>query len=273
MNDTKIHEAKIPIASHHQRAIDRLVKAYEDDGRFVALIIGGSVAKGYARPDSDVDFMIVATDAEYAGRDAADDLFINRRDLCDYDGGFVDGKVIDLAYLRDVAAFGNEPSRAAFQGAFTAFCHLREVKDLLPAIPVYPEQDRNRRIKAFYSMAFIQNWLLGEATRHNNPYTIARAASQLALYAGRLILAHNRVLYPYHKWLIRALEDAPDKPDGFIASLAALNTAPSAETAGQLFDCIRLFQEWGVQDIEAYTWFMREVEWSWRDGPPSLEDL
>jgi len=261
------------IASQHQRAIDRLAEAYEDDRRFVALIIGGSVAKGYARADSDVDFMIVATDPEFARRDAADDLFINRRDLCDYEGGFVDGKVIDLAYLRDVAGFGNEPSRAAFQGAFTAFCHEHEIEDILPAIPVYPEQDHDRRIKAFYAMAFMQNWLMGEATRHNNPYTILRAASQLALYAGRLILAHNRALYPYHKWLLRALEDAPQKPDDFMASLAALNTAPSAETANRLFDGLRRFRDWGVQDIEAYTWFMREVEWNWRGGTPSLEDL
>ena len=261
------------IAAQHQRAIDRLVDSYHDDECFAALIIGGSVAKGYARPDSDVDFMIVATDQEFARRDAADDLFINRRDLCDYDGGFVDGKVIDLAYLRDVASIGNEPSRAAFQGAFTAFCHEQEVEDLLPTIPVYPEQDHERRIKAFYSMAFIQSWLMGEATRHGNPYTIQRAASQLALYAGRLILAHNRALYPYHKWLIRALQDAPDKPDGFMALLTALNTAPSAKTADELFSTLRRFKDWGVEDIEAYTWFMREVEWGWRDGRASLEDL
>jgi predicted nucleotidyltransferase len=261
------------IAGQHQRAIDRLAEAYKDDHHFVALIIGGSVAKGYARPDSDVDFMIVATDGEFARLDAADDLFINRRDLCDYDGGFVDGKVIDLAYLRDVAGFGNEPSRAAFQGAFTAFCHHRAVEDLLPTIPVYPEQDHDRRIKAFYSMAFIQNWLMREAERHDNPYTVLRAASQLALFAGRLILAHNRVLYPYHKWLTRALEEATDKPAGFIASLAALNAAPSVDTAGQLFEEIRRFRDWGVRDIEAYTWFMREVEWGWRGGTPSLEDL
>ena len=261
------------IASHHQRAIDRLVEAYEDDERFVAVIIGGSVAKGYARLDSDVDFMIVATDGEYARRDAVDDLFINRRDLCDYDGGFVDGKVIDLTYLRDVADYGNEPSRAAFQGAFTAFCHEPQIEDLLPTIPVYPEKDHDRRIKAFYSMAFIQNWLMGEARRHDNSYTILRAASQLSLYAGRLILAHNRVLYPFHKWLMRALEDAPDKPDGFMTSLATLNATPSAETAGQLFDSIREFQDWGVEDIEAFTWFMREIEWGWRGQKPPLEDV
>jgi len=65
----------------------------------------------------------------------------------------------------------------------------------------------------------------------------------------------------------------PAKPDGFLASLSALNAAPSSETAAQLFDGLHRFRDWGVQDIEAYTWFMREVEWGWRDGTPSLEDL
>lgn len=58
-----------------------------------------------------------------------------------------------------------------------------------------------------------------------------------------------------------------------MASLAALNAAPSAETANQLFGGLRRFKDWGVQDIEAYTWFMREVEWGWRGGTPSLEDV
>jgi predicted nucleotidyltransferase len=49
------------IRDHHQRAIDRLTEAYQDDPDFPAVIIGGSVAKGFARADSDVDFLIVAT--------------------------------------------------------------------------------------------------------------------------------------------------------------------------------------------------------------------
>ena len=54
--------------------------AYRDDPEFRALIIGGSVAKGCARVDSDVDFLIVATDEVFERRLAARDLFINRRD-------------------------------------------------------------------------------------------------------------------------------------------------------------------------------------------------
>ena len=199
------------IRAHHQRAIDRLAAEYRDNPEFRGLIIGGSVAKGYARDDSDVDFMIIATEESFERRFAARDLFINRTDLCDYDGGFVDGKIINLAYLKDAAEKGNEPTRAAFQGAFAAYSHIPDLDELLKKIPVYPDAGHEQRLKAFYSMAFIQHWLFHEANRHGNPYTLTRAASQLALFAARLILAYNRRLFPYHKWLPRALEAAPRK--------------------------------------------------------------
>ncbi len=131
--------------AHHRRAIDRLVNEYRDDTRFSALIIGGSVAKGFARPDSDVDFPIVATDDEFNRRKTQNDLFINRKDLCDYEGGYVDGKIINHAFLKEVADKGNEPSRAAFEGAFVAYSHLPNLDALLEKIPVYPEHDRDRR--------------------------------------------------------------------------------------------------------------------------------
>lgn len=260
------------IRDHHQRAIDRLAAEYCDDERFLGLIISGSVAKGYARDDSDVDFMIIATDEEYARRLAARDLFINRRDLCDYDGGFVDGKIIDLAHLEAVAAEGNEPSRAAFLGAFAAYSHVENLDSLLERIPVYPEAGHGERIRAFYSMAFIQNWLFHEAYRHGNQYTLCRATSQLALFAGRLILAHNRTLFPYHKWLPRTLQAVPDKPVDFIKRFNALLEAPDGDRATALFECIRDFRDWGVSDLDAYTWFMTDVEWNWMTGQTAIED-
>ena len=200
-----------PIRPHHQKAIDKLVETYERNPEFTALIIGGSVAKGCAREDSDVDFLIVAKDEAFQQRKAKADLFINRTDLCDYPGGFVDGKIIDRNYLELLATKGNEPSRAAFDGAFLAFSHQPDMEGLLKQIPIYPVEGHEKRIKSFYSMAFIQHWLMGEACRHNNLYTKYRAATQMALYASRLILAHNRVLFPYHKWLMHYLEKCTEK--------------------------------------------------------------
>ena len=121
-------------------------------------------------------------------------------------------------------------------------------------------------------MAFIQNWLFHEAARHGNRYTMIRAASQLALFAGRLILAHNRRLFPYHKWFPRALESVPDKPSDFMNLFNDLLDDPSDAGATVLFERVRDFQDWGVSDLDAYTWFMTDVEWSWMSGRTPLED-
>lgn len=260
------------IYDHHQRAIQRLADAYFEDESYLAIIIGGSVAKGYAREDSDVDFMIVATDEAYERHVASRDLFINRTDLCDYPGGFVDGKIISRSYLEEVADHGNEPSRAAFQGAFSAYSRLPGLDQILARIPVYPMSGHEERVKAFYSMAFIQHWLFHEASRHNNTYTLTRAASQLALFAARLILAHNHRLFPYHKWLTRALEDAPNKPVQMMARFNNLLAQPSSDNANALFEGVRDFHEWGVSDLDAYTWFMTDVEWAWMSGSAPMED-
>ena len=69
----------------------------------------------------------------------ASDLFINRGDVCDYDGVQVDGRIINLAFPEDRAARGNETSRAAFEGAFLAYTRLPGLESLLKRIPVYPD--------------------------------------------------------------------------------------------------------------------------------------
>lgn len=262
----------IKIRPHHQEGINNLTKEYEHDSSFRALIIGGSVAKGCARDDSDVDFMIVATDEEYHRRKQTGDLFINRRDLTSYSGGFVDGKIIDEAYLRKVEQFGNEPTRAAFDGAFTAFSKMDNLDALIQNITRYPEATRAKKLTSFYSMAFIQNWLMGEASRHDNLYTKSRAASQLVLFAGRLILAHNRVLFPYHKWFYEYLNKCRHKPDGLLDQMNELLATPNSSNANLLFQSIQEFHDWGVTDLEAFLWFMEEVECSWMDGKTNLED-
>jgi len=265
----------MPFQPHHQKTIDRLTAEYKDDPNYPALIIGGSVAKGWARPDSDVDFLIVTTEAEFDRRRRSTipgDLFINRTDLSDYEGGYVDGKIISATFLEKLAKDGNEPSRAAFNGAFLAYSHIPELESLIKKIPVYPEAQRDKRMRSFYCMMFMGRWLMNEATRHNNPYTITRAASQLSLYAGRLILAHNRTLYPFHKWLMHALEAVDDKPANLVEYIHALLKEPTPKNADTVFEEVKAFVDLGVPDLEAYTWFMTEVEWSWMSDSTPIED-
>ena len=52
----------------------------------------------------------------------------------------------------------------------------------------------------------------------------------------------------------------------------ALLDEPHSENATALFEQVRDFHGWGVSDLEAYTWFMTEVEWSWMSGSTPIED-
>ena len=61
---------------NHKRAVNRLVEQFQPDSRFLALIIGGSVAKGWADDYADLDFLLVATEQEYQRRAAALDFSI-----------------------------------------------------------------------------------------------------------------------------------------------------------------------------------------------------
>ncbi|MEM6723338.1 MAG: nucleotidyltransferase domain-containing protein [Bacteroidota bacterium] len=260
------------IYPHHQYGIDNLVRTYKNNPQFQGIIIGGSIAKGLARPDSDVDFMIIVTDEEYQKRAQQGDLFINRKDLTNYPNGFVDGKIINLAYLTEVAKKGNEPTRAAFDGAFIGYSRIEGLEQLMEAISTYPESSRTEKLRTFYSMSFIQNWLMGEAQRHDNLYTRSRAASQLVLFAGRLILAYNRLFFPYHKWFYAYLDKCLEKPAGLIEQMNTLLETPNAQHAETLFESVKAFHDWGVTDLEAFSWFMQDVEWAWMRDQASLED-
>ena len=143
---------------------------------------------------------------------------------------------------------------------------------MLRRIPVYPEAGHDDRLKSFYSMAFIQHWMCHEAERHGNRYALMRAASQLVLSAGRLLLAYNRKLFPYHKWLPGTLESLPEMPTDLMASFNALVDEPHGDHATALFERVGDFHDWRVSDLEAYTSFMTDVEWRWISGSQSIED-
>ena len=80
---------------------------------------------------------------------------------------------------------------------------------------------------SFYTQVIVWQWYVGQAAKTNDLYLLTRSASQLALFGGRLILAHNKMLYPYHKWFTRQIANAPQKPDGFLTLLENLLKQPS----------------------------------------------
>jgi hypothetical protein len=259
---------------HHRQVIQRLTEYFRDDPRFLALIIGGSVAKGLERQYSDIDFVVIAADEEYERRAAIHDLHIYSQEFSDYPGGYVDGKVFNCQFLADIARRGTEPARWAFKDAFIAYSHMPNLDDILKRIPVYQEHERKPKIRAFYSQTYLHYLMSLEAVNDisDNTYLKTQRVMELLLFGARLILAHNRVLYPYHKWLRVELERAPEKPDNFLTLFEVLLASPSAETIQAYWDAVEHFQDWGIDKHQAVTQFMADAEWDWRDGKAALRD-
>lgn len=257
---------------NHERTINRLAEHFRDDPRFLAVIGAGSVAKGWAMESSDVDIMLLATDEEFARRAPTCDYLLFTRDFCDYEGGYVDGKIIDMAYLEEVADHGNEPSRAAFMGAFVICSRVPGLQALLDKIPVYDASEREAKMKAFYSQVLMCTWFVGEAEKRRDTYLMMRFVSDLVLFGGRLILAYNYMLYPYHKWFLRQVERAPEKPDNFMGLIDALLKNPCVETANAFRDAISAYRDWGVTFAEASINFTKDREWNWRGQKVPLHD-
>lgn len=51
---------------HHRKAIENLIEYFKPNKEVYAVVLGGSVAKGLARPDSDIDALIIVSNEEHA---------------------------------------------------------------------------------------------------------------------------------------------------------------------------------------------------------------
>jgi len=260
------------VRDHHRQAIDRLVDELEADPRFQAVLLAGSIARGTELEDSDVDLILIATEDEYVRRLPQGDFSYLNSDVCDYPGGYAEAKVVPLSYLEEVAERGSEPARAAFVRAEVLCSRVPDLERLLERATAYPESQRIANIRSFCAQLMIWFWYIGEAERRDDRHLLLRSVSEFALFAGRMILAHNRILYPYHKWFMHELEHASDKPDGFMEKLDRLLAEPSRDNATAVLAAVMNFREWEQPSLGFSGQFMEDSEWPWRRGPAPVAD-
>ena len=113
----------------------------------------------------------------------------------------------------------------------------------------------------------------------NSGIYLARAAGSTVIPApeesAQRITLCGRWLFFYVadiKWLPRTLESVTERPVDLMAHFNALVESPCGDHATALFETVRDFRDWGVSDLEAYTWFMTDVEWSWMPDSTPIED-
>ena len=225
------------VLQHHRDAIERWAEAASDHDEVLAVVVTDSLTKGYGLADSDDDGFVILTDEAFARRRTSGDLTFFSTELCDYEGGYVDAKYIERAVLQAVVARGSEPGRSAFLGAIVAWSTDPSIDVLVRAAPTYPEAGVDQRMARFLAQA--AQWYVGEAAERDDPYLAGWAPSWLGLFTCRLLLAHNRVLDPYHRWLLRTVAEVRDRPDDFVGLARALgNRADSGRRLARCDDCL-----------------------------------
>ncbi len=257
---------------HHQRAIDKFAEHMRTDPTCLAVIVGGSVAKGLESENSDVDVMLIVTDEEFARRESSGELAYWSPDFTDYPGGYVDGKFVSFDYMEKVARCGSEPARAAFDGAFIAWSHVPGLEELLARITLYPEHERQGKLQSFVSQLLCLQWYAQEAQKRNDIYLMNWTGVRTVLFGYRLILAYNRILFPYHKWVTAYVQRAPEKPEQLVERAEQLLQAPSREGVDAFINSILKFREWEMPPKGWPNRFMQDTELTWLNGRPPVED-
>lgn len=258
---------------HHAETIGRTSEHFAADPSIVGLLLAGSIAHGFATTSSDVDVMIVVSDSDYRERlDSGRTCFFSR-ELSVYADGYVDGKYVSEALLREVATRGSEPARFAFQDARVLFSRSETLTGLVASIARYPVAQKAERIERFRAQFEAWHWYAGEARKRGNLPLLRMAVAKLTLFAGRAVLAHNELLYPYHKWFLRVLAAASSKPDALLERIEEIARDPTPSSVDRFADEVRTFMGWQREHTVWPVQFMIDSELNWLHHAPPIDDI
>lgn len=224
---------------HHRQTIENLRNHFEPNKNFEAFIVNGSVARGEARKESDIDFYLVVEDQFLADLSAKNSIMFEANEYCVSPCPGASGFAISKMALRELSDRGSELMRWAFNKAQIIFTRDDGIEELVREIPSYPEADRIRRMESYHSQIYYHFSFFEFAYYSQTKYLIYETATQMLLAAGRLILADNRKLYPGRKWFYRELERTPDKPQGFCEAMVTFLDAPALDTGQQIIEMIQ----------------------------------
>ena len=102
---------------HHAKAADAAVERLTSSGEPIAVYLGGSIAKGLEREDSDVDLIVIVGLEVMEKRRISNSASFLWTDLADWEGGYVEGRYLSREFVREAVDRGSEPTRWSFVGA------------------------------------------------------------------------------------------------------------------------------------------------------------
>lgn len=258
---------------HHQESINKFLKVYKEDTSILATLLGGSIAHGFSKSDADIDVMLIVDSEEFQKRKSANKLAFALWDICTYENGYIDCKVIDIEFLNKVSRYGSDPARYAFKDSQILFSRIESLRDLLARITVFPEEKTDERRKRFASQILAWKWYYGVGAKKKNKYLLFLSIQKLVLFACRIVLNDNQQLYPYHKWMIEEVKLSERKPENFLSSINELLENHSGEKVNEF--CKEIFDYIGFdeQSVDWANYFLHDNEQNWIEHEPPIDDL
>ena len=199
---------------HHEESLKILEDMFRGRDEVIALVFGGSVAKGVERVDSDLDAMVIVTPEYFEERmrenRAAECIF-----ECTYEGGYFDIKYMTKEYLMQAAEKGSEPTRNSFVKSRVLFSSDPEIEGIVARIPVFQEREREEKLLSFYSDLHLNYNYFWKCCKPDG-YMKIRTASEIVYALYRLVLQENRVLFPSNRRLEDTVAGVENKPEGLV---------------------------------------------------------
>lgn len=256
---------------HHERAVERYVARVSTDQDVLAVVISGSVARGTARADSDVDLYLVVTEERWAAAFRERRLMYVETEDIGYPGGYFDIKLATLSYLDEAAERGDDPVRDSFAASRIVFSRIPDLAERIDRVTAVSAAQWRDRVAGFVAQCRLHGgYFLPQAAASGERMLLAHASVHLATAAGRAMLAHNRVFFSGPKYLTAQVGALPQTPAGFSAALAQVVAEPTAQAASALLALVEAEVGETLPPDETLSRFVLDNELAWRyaKNPP-----
>lgn len=265
---------------HHEESLKKLVEYFttisEKKDDIIAIIFGGSVAKGRERIDSDLDCMVILTDEK------CEELRLHNitgeciTGYCTYEEGYFDTKYYNKDFLKAVAENGSEPARNAFVSSRCVYTIDEEIPALVEKIPVFQKQLKEEKMLSFYGGFRINVGYFWDMSREKKDIFLrTKTVGEIVLYGLRMLLEENEVFFPCPKSLYLTVAALENKPENILEKADKMLEDIYDETAKDDFvNTLMSFLNYTVPKDSslAYSRYLEDNELWWHKARPLVTE-
>lgn len=217
-----------------EETIRLLVELVSKDDSIIALILCGSIARGTETDISDVDVYVVVSDERFESEKLNKNYFWGTNfDSVEFSVE-VDGKIIPKDFLEKVWERGNECVKSTLRYSKVLFSRDSDIENLLSNYQDYTQKEKKENMRKFYSLMKSSRYS-GDDDLSNIIY-VNKCIYDTVLYASRLVLAYNDILFPCVKNIRKELLRCVNMPKDFIKLMNEVMESYSFDKLVEFYD-------------------------------------